>query len=71
VSSVPKSPSKRSRYSEEGVRVGHQSVSEFLPPFTIVGNGGASVSCDTTLARVRDLIAVLRSKSLARPGAEG
>jgi len=44
-----------SNNSEEGVRVGRQSVSEFLPPITIAGNGAASVSCDTNSLAFGDL----------------
>ena len=47
-----------SNNSEEGVRVGRQSVSEFIPPFTIAGNGAASVSCDTTSLVFGDLSGV-------------
>ena len=35
--------------SEQGVRVIRQSVAGFFSPLTIAGNGGASISCDTTL----------------------
>jgi hypothetical protein len=47
-----------SNNSEEGVRVGRQSTSEFIPPFTIAGNAGASVSCDTTSLVFGDLTGV-------------
>lgn len=36
-----------SNNSEEGVKVGRQSVAGFFPPLAIVGNPMASISCDT------------------------
>jgi hypothetical protein len=47
-----------SNNSEEGIRVGRQSVSQFLPPVTIAGNGAASVSCDTTSLLFGDLTGI-------------
>ncbi len=37
-----------SNNSEEGVRIVHQSVANFVEPFTIAGNGEASISCDAS-----------------------
>jgi hypothetical protein len=47
-----------SNNSEDGVHVGRQSVSQFLPPITITGNGAASVSCDTTSLLFGDLTGI-------------
>jgi hypothetical protein len=47
-----------SNNSEEGVRVGRQSVSQFLPGVAIAGNGAASISCDTTSLVFGDLTGI-------------
>ena len=47
-----------SNNSEEGVKVGRQSVAGFFPPLTIVGNGVASISCDTTSLVFGDLTGI-------------
>lgn len=47
-----------SNNSEQGVKVGRQSVAGFFPPLTIVGNGVASISCDTTSLVFGDLTGI-------------
>ncbi len=47
-----------SNNSEEGVRVGRQSVSGFFQPLAIVGNPVASISCDTTSLVFGDLTGI-------------
>lgn len=47
-----------SNNSEEGVKVGRQSVAGFFPPFAIVGNPVASISCDTTSLVFGDLTGI-------------
>jgi hypothetical protein len=47
-----------SNNSEEGVRVGRQSVSGFFPPLVIVGNPAASISCDSTSLVFGDLTGI-------------
>jgi Right handed beta helix region len=44
-----------SNNSEEGVRVGRQSVAGFFAPLTFIGNGEASISCDNTSLIFGDL----------------
>ena len=44
--------------TEEGVHVDRQSVAGFIQPFSIVGNGLASISCDTTSLVFGDLTGV-------------
>jgi hypothetical protein len=44
--------------SEEGLHLDRQSVAGFSPPFTIAGNGTASISCDTTSLVFGDLTGV-------------
>ncbi len=39
----------------DGVHIRRISVGQFIPPNTVTGNGGASVSCDTTSLVVGDL----------------
>jgi Right handed beta helix region len=47
-----------SNNSEEGVKVGRQSVAGFFPPFSIVGNPVASISCDATSLVFGDLTGI-------------
>ncbi len=47
-----------SNNSEEGVKVGRQSVAGFFPPLAISGNGIASISCDTTSLVFGDLTGI-------------
>jgi parallel beta-helix repeat protein len=47
-----------SNNSEEGVKVGRQSVAGFFSPFSIVGNSISSISCDTTSLLFGDLTGV-------------
>jgi hypothetical protein len=47
-----------SNNSEEGVRVGRQSVSGFFQPLAIVGNPVASISCDATSLVFGDLTGI-------------
>jgi hypothetical protein len=47
-----------SNNSEEGVKVGRQSVAGFFPPLAISGNGVASISCDTTSLVFGDLTGI-------------
>jgi Right handed beta helix region len=47
-----------SNNSEEGVKVGRQSVAGFFPPLAIVGNPVASISCDTTSLVYGDLTGI-------------
>jgi parallel beta helix pectate lyase-like protein len=47
-----------SNNSEEGVRVGRQSVSGFFLPLTIAGNPAASISCDATSLVFGDLTGI-------------
>jgi hypothetical protein len=47
-----------SNNTEDGVHVDRQSVSQFVPPITITGNGAASVSCDTTSLVFGDLTGI-------------
>src|SRR5712692_341344 len=47
-----------SNNSEEGVRVGRQSVAGFFPPLAIVGNPVASISCDSTSLIFGDLTGI-------------
>jgi hypothetical protein len=44
--------------SEEGVKVGRQSVADFIAPLTFAGNGVASISCDNTSLIFGDLAGV-------------
>ena len=44
--------------TEQGVLVGRQSVAAFAQPLSIVGNGAASVACDTTSLVFGDLTGV-------------
>lgn len=62
--------------TEEGVHVDRQSLAGFFQPFSIVGNGIASISCDTTSLIYGDLTGVAginctrieRSVGPPRPG---
>jgi hypothetical protein len=47
-----------SNNSEEGVKVGRQSVAGFFPPLAIVGNPVSSISCDTTSLVFGDLTGI-------------
>jgi len=47
-----------SNNSEEGVRVKRQSVAGFVAPFTVAGNGEASISCDGTSLIFGDLTGI-------------
>ena len=62
--------------TEEGVHVDRQSVSGFFQPLAIAGNGGGSISCDSTSLLYGDLTGVAgincmrieRGAGPARPG---
>lgn len=47
-----------SNNSEEGVKVGRQSIAGFFPPFAIVGNPVGSISCDATSLVFGDLTGI-------------